>query len=359
MNTIALQKSEAEVRIGPDLLAWYDVHARAMPWRVSPNDYAAGVRQDPYKVWLSEVMLQQTQVITVQNYFLAFVETWPTVEDLAAADLEDVLKAWAGLGYYSRARNLKKCADLVVSQWGGRFPRLRSELIGLPGIGDYTASAIAAIAFDEAVPVVDGNVERVVARVFRITTPFPNAKKNAAELVAAQLDQTRPGEFAQAMMDLGATLCTPKGPRCNACPISHICMSSEAGDVEQFPVKRPKKKKPTRRGAAFVIVDQGNNVWLCKRPMSGLLAGMTQVPTTDWNSNRNGATGKAAAPVGGEWQSVGTIRHTFTHFHLELEVWKLRIDHTPRIGGWWCNIGSIDNEALPSVMQKAVKFALD
>ena len=205
---------------------------------------------------------------------------------------------------------------------------------------------------------VDGNVERVMSRVFRTETPFPDAKKETSELVEGQLDQSRPGEFAQAMMDLGATICTPKNPACAICPINNSCLSFGTVDIERFPIKRPKKKKPTRRGAAFVISNPNSEVWLCKRPMEGLLAGMTQVPTSDWNSNQDGATGKEAAPFGGEWQQVGVARHTFTHFHLELEVWAARVDAKPTISGWWCPETSLDEEALPNVMRKVLTVAL-
>ena len=358
MNIIARRKVEAEGQFTPELLDWYDQHAREMPWRIAPSDYAQGVRQNPYKVWLSEIMLQQTQVITVRDYFLKFISHWPTVHDLAEATLEDVLKAWAGLGYYSRARNLKKCAEQLVSDFGGQFPQNKQELIKLPGIGDYTSSAIAAIAFDEAVPVIDGNIERVMTRMFRLETPVPKVKKPIAELLVEHLDHDRPGEFAQAMMDLGATICSPKSPKCSICPVSRWCGSFGKNDVERFPVKKPKKKKPVRKGAAFVIFNRANNIWLCKRPMKGLLAGMTQVPTTDWNSTQDGETGFEAAPTKTDWHFAGTAKHTFTHFHLELEVWTGAIDDTPPIDGWWCDQQSLKDQALPNVMNKVIDRAL-
>ena len=229
MNNTEAGKTKTATTFAHRLLEWYTVHARAMPWRIPPHDHRQGVRATPYHVWLSEVMLQQTQVTTVKDYFLKFIEQWPTVYDLAASDLENILKAWAGLGYYSRARNLKKCADVIVSEYGGNFPDNHSELMLLPGIGDYTASAIAAIAFDQAVPVLDGNVERVMARHRCIETYFPEAKTQARQMLCDILDPKKPGEFAQAMMDLGATICTPKRPACALCPLNHDCLAFNRG----------------------------------------------------------------------------------------------------------------------------------
>ncbi len=341
-----------------DLLKWYGANARTMPWRVSPSEHAEGERADPYRVWLSEVMLQQTQVVTVKNYFLKFTRLWPTVHDLAAADLEDVLKAWAGLGYYSRARNLKKCADLVVLNHNGRFPETYEGLKALPGIGDYTAAAIASIAFDQAVPVVDGNVERVFARYHRINDTFPGAKPRVRELVKKVLSQKKPGEFAQATMDLGATICTPKNPVCSLCPINSECAGFANGDQITYPRKGPKKTKPTRKGAAFIIMNASGEVFLCKRPEKGLLAGMTQVPTTDWTASKNGATGLDAVPVKAKWNQIGVAKHTFTHFHLELEVWiATGIDKVVE-DGWWCARHALEDEALPNVMRKVINVGL-
>lgn len=359
MNNTESQEAKDGSSFAGRLLDWYGIHARTMPWRVPPRDHAQGVRANPYHVWLSEVMLQQTQVATVKDYFLKFINLWPSVEVLAAADLEDVLKAWAGLGYYSRARNLKKCADTVVTDFNGKFPRTASELKALPGIGDYTASAIASIAFDEAVPVLDGNVERVLARHDRIDTPFPQAKPEAKALLETLLSHEKPGEFAQAMMDLGATICTPKRPACALCPINEDCAGFKNGDLENYPFKQPKAEKPTRKGAAYVLRNKLGSVFLCKRGNSGLLAGMTQVPTTDWNSRRDGQTGTAAAPIQALWEPKGTIRHTFTHFHLELEVWTAEVTNHPHQDGWWCASIELANEALPTVMRKVLQAGLD
>lgn len=357
MHTTSSNKSKIATPFSQQLLAWYFKHARTMPWRIPPEDHHQGVRGDPYYVWLSEVMLQQTQVATVRDYFLKFVEKWPSIEALAAADIEDVLKAWAGLGYYSRARNLKKCADEVVLNHGGKFPYKPEQLKKLPGIGDYTASAIASIAFDEPVAVVDGNIERVITRHYEISTPLPAAKPEIQKRVSEVLDADKPGEFAQAMMDLGATICTPKRPVCGLCPINQDCAAFSSGDQELFPVKRPKPEKPTRKGAAFVICDATDNVFLEKRGEKGLLAGMSQVPTSNWTARQNGATGEAAFPFSAEWQMSGIARHTFTHFHLELEVWKTKFANEPPINGWWCKSESLNGEALPTLMKKVLAKA--
>lgn len=341
-----------------DLLAWYSVNARAMPWRVPPADHAAGARADPYRVWLSEVMLQQTQVATVKDYFLKFTSQWPTVHDLAQADLEDVLRAWAGLGYYSRARNLKKCADLVVLEHNGRFPQTYEKLKELPGIGDYTAAAIASIAFNCAVPVVDGNVERVIARYYRIKDTFPGAKSEVRERIARLLAVDAPGEFAQATMDLGATICSPKNPACSLCPVNLKCAGFLKGDQHTYPRKEPKKVKPTRKGAAFVMMRGHQEVFLCKRPDKGLLAGMTQVPTTNWTVSRDGETGLNAAPTRADWTNTGSVKHTFTHFHLELEVWVGKHVSDDPGPGWWSHISELENEALPKIMHKVLALAI-
>lgn len=350
-----------------DLLAWYDRHARTLPWRVAPSAGKAGELPDPYHVWLSEVMLQQTQVATVREYYLKFLSLWPSVTDLAEAQSEDVMRAWAGLGYYSRARNLKKCAETVAFEMGGSFPRTAEALKALPGIGDYTAAAIAAIAFNEPVAVVDGNIERVITRRFRIEEPVRVSKPVIRKRVQELLSRERPGDFAQAMMDLGATLCSPKRPACSLCPVSAGCRAFAAGDMERFPVKAARAEKPTRKGAAFVIRNREGAVWLQRRPASGLLGGMSEVPGTDWTSRRDGATGEGSLPFSGNWQKRGVARHTFTHFHLELEVWELQagaMPLTPRLPdgiaqeGWWAPQETLGEEALPSLMRKVLAIAL-
>lgn len=350
----------AGARTGPagPLLAWYDRHARVLPWRIGPAEQRAGLRPDPYHVWLSEVMLQQTQVATVRDYYLDFLARWPGVNDLAAAPADDVMKAWAGLGYYSRARNLKKCAETVAERFGGVFPDKADALRQLPGIGDYTAAAIAAIAFDEAVAVVDGNVERVVSRLHAIETPLRLAKSGIRARVAAMVPGDRPGDFAQAMMDLGATICTPRRPACALCPLAADCAARAGGTQESHPVRDPKREKPLRRGAAFVAVDETGAVFLRKRAEKGLLGGMSEVPTTAWTAAGDGATGIAAAPFPADWKRSGSVRHVFTHFALELEIWHGNVRRRGIEGGWWSPPGELSGEALPSVMKKAVEAAI-
>ncbi len=342
------------------LLDWYDRHHRDLPWRVSPGDRRAGVVPDPYHVWLSEIMLQQTTVQAVKPYFAAFLRQWPRIDALAAAPEEDVLKAWAGLGYYSRARNLKKCADAVMCDHAGRFPPEETSLRALPGIGDYTAAAIAAIAFDRHAAVVDGNVERVLSRLQQIDTPLPAAKPQIRTAMAQLTPHDRPGDFAQAVMDLGAMLCTPKRPACPLCPVNAHCRVLDQDDPERYPFKPPKKQKPTRRGAAFVAVAPDGAVLLRRRGPKGMLAGMTEVPTSDWSARQDGALGPAAAPFDGAWQACGTIRHVFTHFELRLDVY--RTDARPSAvaaEGWWAAEDDLPDEALPTVMKKAIAAAID
>jgi len=342
-----------------DLLAWYDGHRRELPWRVTPDMRRAGVIADPYHVWLSEIMLQQTTVQAVKAYFEKFVRLWPTVQDLAGADTEDVMKAWAGLGYYARARNLKKCAEAVVAQHGGKFPETAEALKTLPGIGDYTSAAIAAIAFDEPAHVMDGNVERVISRIFMVEEALPAAKPAMRAHLATLTPDDRPGDFAQAMMDLGATICTPRRPACALCPWRDHCRAFHESDPEFYPVKAEKKARPVRQGAAFVAIDSEGRVLLRKRIESGLLGGMTEVPTTAWNSNRDGGMGTDHAPFVADWKPCGTIIHVFTHFELRLSVYRADVAGT-RDGdnGWWEPVTNLDGEALPTVMKKAISAAI-
>ena len=350
------QAGTTDLTIADKLFAWYDVSHRTMPWRTSPTDIKRGMRPDPYRVWLSEVMLQQTTVATVAAYFIKFTSLWPTVTDLAAASEEDVLKAWAGLGYYSRARNLKKCADIVARDHRGRFPETAARLQMLPGIGTYTAAAIAAIAFNEKVPVVDGNIERVVTRLFEIQQPLPQAKPAITEHVAKLTPSNRPGDFAQAMMDLGATICTPRRPYCMSCPLQSECGAAKTGNPEIHPFKSPKKIKPKRVGAAFVAVNSRREILLRKRAGSGLLAGMSEAPTSAWTANLDGATGLEAAPFKADWKRCGAVRHVFTHFELELEIYRADMDAATLEGHWW----SADHkaEALPTLMKKVIETAI-
>jgi len=303
-----------------DLLAWYDRHARALPWRVPPQDRAEGVLPDPYRVWLSEIMLQQTTVPHAAPYFLRFTERWPTVAHLAAAEDADVMAAWAGLGYYARARNLLKCARVVAEDHAGRFPRTEDALRALPGIGAYTAAAVAAIAFDRPATVVDGNVERVMARLHAVETPLPAAKPILVAHAEALTPPERPGDYAQAVMDLGATLCTPKSPACGICPWREPCAARAAGTAPDLPRKSPKAAKPTRRGAVFVAVTPSGALLMETRPPKGLLGGMPAPPTTDWTED-GPADPLAEAPVPADWRGLDAeARHVFTHFQLILTI---------------------------------------
>jgi A/G-specific adenine glycosylase len=336
------------------LLAWYDRHRRALPWRAP-----AGARTEPYLVWLSEIMLQQTTVATVGDYFRRFVGRWPTVQALAAAPLDEVLSAWAGLGYYARARNLHACAKEVVERHGGRFPDSEAALLELPGIGPYTAAAIAAIAFDRPASAVDGNVERVIARLYAIETPLPAAKDEIRPRAARLVPRQRAGDYAQAMMDLGATVCTPRAPRCLLCPLSEACLARRMEIAEDLPRRSPKADKPTRRGLAFVLTRKDGAILLRKRPLRGLLGGMDEVPSSDWREGRFVlAEALCQAPVDARWQTLdGVVRHTFTHFHLELVV--ARASATRKVdAGEWCSIDRLDERALPTVMRKVIEHAV-
>lgn len=339
-----------------NLLTWYDRHHRHLPWRLAPDAIADGELPDPYRVWLSEIMLQQTTVGAVKPYFDAFTALWPTVTDLAAADVDDVMKGWAGLGYYSRARNLKKCADLVADR-GGKFPNTENELKMLPGIGDYTAAAIAAIAFNRPSAVVDGNVERVITRLYAIETMLPAAKPEIKALVKAMVPTDRPGDFAQAMMDLGATLCTPRRPACSLCPLQPDCQAYRKGTQERFPLKRPKPEKPVRVGAAFVAERGDGAILLRKRAEKGLLGGMAEVPTTAWTARLDGVDDVSGAPFPTAWAACGIITHVFTHFELRLSVFHAAIDRNAPAGYWWSQPQSLGSEALPTVMKKAIAAA--
>ncbi len=333
------------------LLAWYDRHARTMPWRVSPQDKAKGIRPNPYHVWLSEVMLQQTTVAAVRAYFLKFIALWPSVTDLAQARDADVMAAWAGLGYYARARNLLACARVVADDLGGAFPETYADLLKLPGVGPYTAAAIASIAFEESAVVVDGNVERVMSRLFAVQEPLPKAKSALTGLAASLTPKQRPGDYAQAVMDLGATICTPRSPQCLICPLNGGCRASASGNPTDFPVKAPKAEKPTRRGRLW-IVQSGESILIEQRPAKGLLGGMPGFPGDGWD----GAGGDA--PVSANWRSIGEVRHTFTHFHLilSLSFAQLPLGVNPDRGEF-VPLSQFQPDSLPTVMKKAWTLA--
>jgi A/G-specific adenine glycosylase len=357
--TVAVRSLQKKQRSTPDpavLLAWYDRHRRKLPWRTLPGEQA-----DPYRVWLSEIMLQQTTVKAVAPYYLQFVANWPTVAALAAASLDDVLRAWAGLGYYARARNLHACARAVVERYGGAFPTSEAELRALPGIGDYTAAAIAAIAFDAPAVPVDGNVERVVTRLFAVEQDLPGAKPEVRRLAASLRPGERPGDFAQGLMDLGATICTPKNPACGLCPWNDACAARVRGDAETFPRKAEKVQGRKRHGAAFVAIRADGAVLARTRPAKGLLGGMTEVPTTQWSHDFDPETALEHAPLArAAWRRLpGVVTHVFTHFPLELTVYMARAPaRTPAPQGTrWVSAGDIAGEAFPNVIRKVLMHA--
>jgi A/G-specific adenine glycosylase len=362
-------RERAKPKAAPEaavLLAWYDVSARVLPWRAR-----GGVKPDPYRVWLSEIMLQQTRVETVLSYYAKFLARWPDITALANARQEEVLSAWAGLGYYARARNLHACAKAVVAEFSGSFPEEEAELRRLPGIGAYTSAAIAAIAFGKKASPVDGNIERVMSRLFAVEEKLPAAKKTLSRLAAEMTPSHRAGDFAQALMDLGATICTPKRPACGICPWMDACLARARGDQETFPRKTGKVEGRLRKGAAFVVLREDGQILLRTRPAKGLLAGMTEIPGSEWSAEYKESDALRFAPPlrpatrareKSRWQKLpGTVRHVFTHFPLELAIYlarvpaKLRAPEDMR----FVPLGQLDSEALPSVMRKVIAHALD
>ena len=344
-----------------DLLAWYDRHRRVLPWRAR-----GGNKADPYAVWLSEIMLQQTTVKTVGPYYAKFLTKWPTVDALAKAPLDDVLRAWAGLGYYARARNLHACARAVAERHDGIFPDNIEALRALPGIGEYTAAAVGSIAFDLAAVPVDGNVERVVTRIYAIEEAMPAAKPEIKRLAASLLPPHRSGDFAQAFMDLGATICTPKRPACSLCPWNEPCVARARGDQETFPRKAPKREGKERYGAAFVALradGQGSvDVLLRQRPEKGLLGSMTEVPGSDWAHDFDLKSALRSAPMKAKWRKLaGKVTHVFTHFPLALTVYVAEMPRgtaAPK-GARWAQRAGLADEALPTVMRKVLAHALE
>ena len=334
------------------LLAWYDRHRRDLPWRARP-----GERADPYRVWLSEIMLQQTTVPTVGPYFARFVGRWPDVSALAAASLDEVLHQWQGLGYYARARNLHACARAVVERHGGRFPDEVAGLRALPGIGDYTAAAIAAIAFDRKAAAVDGNVERVMARAYAVTMPLPKAKPRLRALAAALVPERRAGDFAQAIMDLGAVICTPRKPRCVLCPWRATCAAVAAGIADDLPARTEKPERPQRYGVAFWLSRPDGAVLLRRRPDKGLLGGMIELPSTEWRAAAWGAEAVAEAPATTEWRLLpGTVQHGFTHFRIELAIMAGSVTNPP--DGIWARPEQFGEHAFPTLTKKLVSHAI-
>ncbi|WP_373086689.1 A/G-specific adenine glycosylase [Sneathiella sp.] len=350
----------AQKQFSRQVLAWYDNHARHLPWRSLPGEIP-----DPYHVWLSEIMLQQTTVATVGPYFSKFLANWPTIKHMAAAPLDDILTAWAGLGYYARARNLHKCANVICRDFGGYFPTDHDELLALPGIGPYTAAAISAIAFDRPETVVDGNIERIMARVFRIEEPLPTAKKDITDKAAQLTPLKRPGDYAQSLMDIGASICTPRNPDCQACPVTANCAAYAARDMERYPVKAPKKAKPVRRAVVFWIENDEGLVLLRRWVEKGLLGGMMEFPSTDWQADDvtldDASVHFLAAsgfPAAKALVEKALVRHTFTHFHLELRPVRVVISgagNPPIANSVWVQPTEFDGYALPTLMRKVVQ----
>ncbi|MEM7638367.1 MAG: A/G-specific adenine glycosylase [Pseudomonadota bacterium] len=330
-----------------DLLDWYAVSARDLPWRAGPKARANGIRPDPYRVWMAEIMLQQTTVPHATRYFLAFTERWPTVEALAAADDADVMGAWAGLGYYARARNLLKCARAVteLGAWPGTVDGLRA----LPGIGPYTAGAIAALAFGRRAAAVDGNVDRVFARLLALKGEWKTEKTRLKSVVEDLVPADRPAEFAEGLMDLGATICTPKSPNCLICPVRRFCLAQAEGEPERYPIKPKKTPKPQRLGHVYVLIGSERTVLTETRPDRGLLGGMMGLPTSDWT----GELGAPKFPSQGNWEEIGEVRHVFTHFGLTLRVWRAHQDGLAQTTPL-----KTAADHLPSVFAKALKLAL-
>lgn len=340
-------------KIAAFLLPWYDKHHRFLPWRANPGQ----PRPEPYRVWLSEIMLQQTTVATVIPYFGRFLARWPRLTDLADAPQEDVLAEWAGLGYYARARNLHACAQTLRDQYDGRFPETEAGLLALPGIGAYTAAAIAAIAFDQPAAVLDGNVERVLARLFAVREPLPGSKPQLRALAAAATPQQRPGDYAQAMMDLGATLCSPGQPDCPACPLHKICAAAEQGIATSLPAKAPKPLRPVRHTIAFLLHQPDGRLYFRRRPQKGLLGGMLEVPSTTWRDTAWAlAEALPHAPLALDWQPCpGSAEHVFTHFTLRIQAVAatLSAPQAGQLDGLWL---APEQAAVPTVIKKMLKL---
>jgi A/G-specific adenine glycosylase len=358
----AKRASRADKSISGALLGWYDRERRHLPWRADPGEVP-----DPYKVWLSEIMLQQTTVKAVLPRYGLFLRRWPNVAALARAELGEVLGAWAGLGYYARARNLHACAQAVVEDHGGKFPESEVELRKLPGVGGYTAAAIAAIAFGGQATPVDGNIERVVARLFAVTLPLPEAKAEIKALAETLSPAKRPGDFAQAMMDLGATICTPRRPACGLCPVHPECRGYAEGLAEVLPYREEKAERPVRRGAIYVAIRSDGAVLLRERPLKGLLGGMLETPSSPWGDQApNGKAVQLHAPVNAEWRKLpGLVEHTFTHFHLELSVYRAEVGANAALKRAalpercrWLTLRELSDAALPSLMRKVISHAL-
>ncbi|MDC1062717.1 A/G-specific adenine glycosylase [Hellea sp.] len=350
-----MKKNKKVLQMQSKLLAWYDLNGRTLPWRLRPEDKLAGKVADPYSVWLSEIMLQQTTIAHATPYWERFISEFPTVSDLADSKRERIMTMWSGLGYYARARNLHKCAQLIRDQYSGFFPKNESELLKLPGIGPYAAAAIAAICFDEPTNIVDGNVERVISRIFKIEDPLPKYRNIYRNKAGDLAPIDRPGDYGQALMDLGSTICTPKSPKCTECPWEAFCAAKKVGAQVIYPIKVKKNKIMTRYGAVFILINNGA-VFIKQRPDNGLLGGMMGFPSTPWDENKIQSI--KSAPVNKNWEKCPElVFHTFSHFKLELEVYRAQgaLDDNQ---GIWADIENIGSYALPTVMLKAFKISM-
>lgn len=350
----------ATTNFATSILDWYDENRRELPWRSAPGEIA-----DPYHVWLSEIMLQQTTVVTVAPYFKKFLDRWPCVENLAAAPLDDILTAWAGLGYYARARNLHKCAQTVCQEFGGRFPSTEADLLTLPGVGAYTAAAIASIAFDSRAVVVDGNIERIISRYFRIQEVLPKSRNQIREGADQLTPDTRTGDYAQALMDIGSAVCKPKAPLCEECPVSTGCAAQREGDQLLYPKKAPKKKKPEKRANILWVENQSGQILMSRREEKGLLGGMMEFPSTEWSEEqtKDAENTRLLSDLGlnvylSLKTGAPTIKHTFTHFHLFLTPYQCRLEQEERVISnslIWVDLQDLEKIALPTLMMKVVK----
>ncbi|MBI07103.1 MAG: A/G-specific adenine glycosylase [Rhodospirillaceae bacterium] len=336
------------------LLAWYDLHGRDLPWRVR-----GGAQPDPYRVWLSEIMLQQTTVATVIPYFTNFLQRWPRLEDLAQAPLNDVLHAWQGLGYYARARNMLRAARKLVESHGGEFPQDEAALLKLPGIGRYSAAAIMAIAFDRPATILDGNVERVIARLRQVETPLPLAKEELRRFASEITPLKRPGDYAQAIMDLGATVCTPKKPVCEVCPWRSACRAQKTGVQALLPKKTPKPKRLLRHGIAYWVVRRDGQILLRRRSEKGLLGGLMEIPTGEWRDTPwSPAAARRDAPLEAQWRALpGVVSHGFTHFRLEIIVYAGQVDGRSKPAGTWCSREHFVDQAFSTLSRKIIRHA--
>ena len=354
-SSIQIIDSQHIARPSVELLSWYDRHRRRLQWRSMP-----GETPYPYRVWVSEIMLQQTTVVVVGPYYEAFIRRWPTLEALAAANLDDILHGWQGLGYYARARNLHRCAQVLVNEHSAQFPTTEAALAKLPGIGSYTSAAIAAIAFDQPSVVVDGNVERVMARMYAVDDPLPGIKPQLKALAARLTPPDRPGDYAQAVMDLGATICTPRRPKCVICPWQVRCSGKTYADT--LPRRLPKKERPIRRAIAYWITNGDGEILLCRRPERGLLGGMIEIPSGEWREipmpSESSAYENSPVPLLGGQLLLGIVRHTFTHFHLEVNVIAGRARDETLNEGFWCKLEKLGDHAMPSLMKKIVTHAI-